>query len=51
MNLSRSVEVPFSEDGDIIHCVNIYDQPTFDHPTFDHPTLKNHTIKKFNISN
>ncbi|XP_017420883.1 uncharacterized protein LOC108330827 [Vigna angularis] len=29
-----------SEDGDIIDCVNIYDQPAF-----DHPALKNHTIK------
>ncbi|KAK7410119.1 hypothetical protein VNO78_00655 [Psophocarpus tetragonolobus] len=29
-----------SEDGDIIDCVNIYDQPAF-----DHPALKNRTIK------
>ncbi|ESW08799.1 hypothetical protein PHAVU_009G075700 [Phaseolus vulgaris] len=29
-----------SEDGDIIDCVNIYDQPAF-----DHPALKNHTIQ------
>ncbi|KAK7352521.1 hypothetical protein VNO80_17943 [Phaseolus coccineus] len=29
-----------SEDGDIIDCVNIYDQPAF-----DHPALENHTIK------
>ncbi|KAK7410122.1 hypothetical protein VNO78_00658 [Psophocarpus tetragonolobus] len=29
-----------SEDGDIIDCINIYDQPTF-----NHPALKNHTIK------
>ncbi|RDX97678.1 hypothetical protein CR513_19531, partial [Mucuna pruriens] len=29
-----------SEDGDIIDCVNIYEQPAF-----DHPALKNHTIK------
>ncbi|KAI5442957.1 hypothetical protein KIW84_011843 [Lathyrus oleraceus] len=30
-----------SEDGDIIDCVNIYQQPAF-----DHPALKNHTIQK-----
>ncbi|XP_076917770.1 protein neprosin-like [Bidens hawaiensis] len=30
-----------SPDGDIIVCVNIYDQPAL-----DHPSLKNHTIKK-----
>ncbi|TKY74932.1 hypothetical protein E2542_SST03697 [Spatholobus suberectus] len=29
-----------SEDGDIIDCVNIYEQPAF-----DHPALKDHTIK------
>jgi len=29
-----------SEDGDIIDCVDIYEQPAF-----DHPALKNHTIK------
>ncbi|XP_050881849.1 uncharacterized protein LOC127085374 [Lathyrus oleraceus] len=29
-----------SEDGDIIDCVHIYNQPAF-----DHPALKNHTIK------
>ncbi|KAL0558126.1 hypothetical protein IC582_006691 [Cucumis melo] len=29
-----------SEDGDIIDCVSIYDQPAF-----DHPALRNHTIQ------
>ncbi|KAL2346523.1 hypothetical protein Fmac_000523 [Flemingia macrophylla] len=33
-----------SEDGDIIDCVNIYEQPAF-----DHPALKNHTIKEWNV--
>jgi len=28
------------EDGDIIDCVDIYQQPAF-----DHPLLKNHTIQ------
>ncbi|XP_022941230.1 uncharacterized protein LOC111446601 [Cucurbita moschata] len=30
----------YSEDGDIIDCVDIYKQPAF-----DHPALKNHTIQ------
>ena len=30
------------EDGDIIDCVDIYQQPAF-----DHPFLKNHTIQVF----
>jgi hypothetical protein len=31
-------------DGDIIDCVDIYQQPAF-----DHPLLKNHTIQVLNI--
>ncbi|XP_003603111.3 uncharacterized protein [Medicago truncatula] len=30
-----------SQDGDIIDCVNIYEQPAF-----DHPALKNHSIQR-----
>ncbi|KAL0545529.1 hypothetical protein IC582_015415 [Cucumis melo] len=35
-----SIKTIYSEDGDVIGCVDIYKQPAF-----DHPLLKNHTIQ------
>ncbi|TYK20107.1 uncharacterized protein E5676_scaffold134G002320 [Cucumis melo var. makuwa] len=41
-----SIKTIYSEDGDVIGCVDIYKQPAF-----DHPLLKNHTIQMSNTQN